>query len=222
MIRRPPRSTLFPYTTLFRSHSNCSHRHAGQWSLPRIGDPQWQVSVVMAGSLAGEADGEVVQALLLRRDGLAGCDLGADLGHDVAGLLGGESADRHLVLLNVISLTRITILLHAYSVNLNSRSFGGQSPRHAGNARTPRRDARALTVRRSALLAGAGPERVTAHDVGSLAGLGELGFGQRHAEGTHLQGRPAVGHLAPVGVGEEDREPAVVTGRLVGHPLRPR
>src|SRR5256885_10582828 len=27
MIRRPPRSTLFPYTTLFRSHSDCSfHR----------------------------------------------------------------------------------------------------------------------------------------------------------------------------------------------------
>src|SRR3989442_5519593 len=25
MIRRPPRSTLFPYTTLFRSH----HRHSG-------------------------------------------------------------------------------------------------------------------------------------------------------------------------------------------------
>src|SRR2546426_8405772 len=24
MIRRPPRSTLFPYTTLFRSHSQCS------------------------------------------------------------------------------------------------------------------------------------------------------------------------------------------------------
>src|SRR2546430_4670291 len=24
MIRRPPRSTLFPYTTLFRSHTKCS------------------------------------------------------------------------------------------------------------------------------------------------------------------------------------------------------
>src|SRR2546430_9490632 len=29
MIRRPPRSTLFPYTTLFRSHRNASH-HAPQ------------------------------------------------------------------------------------------------------------------------------------------------------------------------------------------------
>src|SRR2546426_6045686 len=26
MIRRPPRSTLFPYTTLFRSHLRASHR----------------------------------------------------------------------------------------------------------------------------------------------------------------------------------------------------
>src|SRR5258708_21945587 len=26
MIRRPPRSTLFPYTTLFRSHSRCDWR----------------------------------------------------------------------------------------------------------------------------------------------------------------------------------------------------
>src|SRR2546422_2064347 len=29
MIRRPPRSTLFPYTTLFRSASTCA------WSIPR-------------------------------------------------------------------------------------------------------------------------------------------------------------------------------------------
>src|SRR2546422_3663361 len=26
MIRRPPRSTLFPYTTLFRSHQDCRFR----------------------------------------------------------------------------------------------------------------------------------------------------------------------------------------------------
>src|SRR5260221_3445315 len=26
MIRRPPRSTLFPYTTLFRSHDGSAHR----------------------------------------------------------------------------------------------------------------------------------------------------------------------------------------------------
>src|SRR2546430_13971350 len=30
MIRRPPRSTLFPYTTLFRSHRRAAHRHHNQ------------------------------------------------------------------------------------------------------------------------------------------------------------------------------------------------
>src|SRR2546427_3961821 len=34
MIRRPPRSTLFPYTTLFRSHSL---RRAVGWSRPGRG-----------------------------------------------------------------------------------------------------------------------------------------------------------------------------------------
>src|SRR5256885_11142530 len=29
MIRRPPRSTLFPYTTLFRSQSHVRHREGG-------------------------------------------------------------------------------------------------------------------------------------------------------------------------------------------------
>src|SRR2546422_5924566 len=29
MIRRPPRSTLFPYTTLFRSHPNAAERPDG-------------------------------------------------------------------------------------------------------------------------------------------------------------------------------------------------
>src|SRR2546430_6511413 len=28
MIRRPPRSTLFPYTTLFRSHTDCGRARA--------------------------------------------------------------------------------------------------------------------------------------------------------------------------------------------------
>src|SRR5436309_3828421 len=34
MIRRPPRSTLFPYTTLFRS------RELGRWTLPSYDDEQ--------------------------------------------------------------------------------------------------------------------------------------------------------------------------------------
>src|SRR6266571_4643572 len=38
MIRRPPRATLFPYTTLFRSHSTlirpCSHPPRERWPGP--------------------------------------------------------------------------------------------------------------------------------------------------------------------------------------------
>src|SRR3712207_8150931 len=34
MIRRPPRSTLFPYTTLFRSY--IAHRHNGVSMPPRV------------------------------------------------------------------------------------------------------------------------------------------------------------------------------------------
>src|SRR5258708_31513039 len=40
MIRRPPRSTLFPYTTLFRSHPfalvTLCMKHTCQRSLPRV------------------------------------------------------------------------------------------------------------------------------------------------------------------------------------------
>src|SRR2546430_7207298 len=46
MIRRPPRSTLFPYTTLFRSHSlnkgrgRVTGRHARPMQIPElVGDP---------------------------------------------------------------------------------------------------------------------------------------------------------------------------------------
>src|SRR5947199_10396384 len=36
MLRQPPRSTLFPYTTLFRSKSHVSARRAQQLYLPLI------------------------------------------------------------------------------------------------------------------------------------------------------------------------------------------
>src|SRR3712207_7312698 len=50
MIRRPPRSTLFPYTTLFRSSDRRIHhkrrhppRHGGTfWSAKRTRLPDWQ------------------------------------------------------------------------------------------------------------------------------------------------------------------------------------
>src|SRR2546427_5567349 len=52
MIRRPPRSTLFPYTTLFRSRAGRSlqgrrwRRAGARWHLPRIGWSRcsWPVS----------------------------------------------------------------------------------------------------------------------------------------------------------------------------------
>src|SRR3712207_7675276 len=52
MIRRPPRSTLFPYTTLFRSHRGVG-RHA---AAGRVDPP------TLAGRVArpGEADGAPV------------------------------------------------------------------------------------------------------------------------------------------------------------------
>src|SRR2546429_4060182 len=37
MIRRPPRSTLFPYTTLFRSHARPRPGRRRLWAVPRLG-----------------------------------------------------------------------------------------------------------------------------------------------------------------------------------------
>src|SRR2546430_12724951 len=49
MIRRPPRSTLFPYTTLFRSHDGrdrprdgCSVQRDGWWRISR--DADWSAT----------------------------------------------------------------------------------------------------------------------------------------------------------------------------------
>src|SRR3712207_8238645 len=42
MIRRPPRSTLFPYTTLFRSRA-CEH--ARSCAFPAYRNPQWRSRV---------------------------------------------------------------------------------------------------------------------------------------------------------------------------------
>src|SRR5690349_23062433 len=40
MIRRPPRSTLFPYTTLFRSAPAGEQRHAVELQADRVGGQQ--------------------------------------------------------------------------------------------------------------------------------------------------------------------------------------
>src|SRR2546423_7593754 len=48
MIRRPPRSTLFPYTTLFRSQPGRSVRHVDHVSPPAVSE-RW-------GEAGGKAD----------------------------------------------------------------------------------------------------------------------------------------------------------------------
>src|SRR3712207_9119353 len=62
MIRRPPRSTLFPYTTLFRSVAGSDH--VGSYALrPELG---------------GEVEHPAVQRRLRRRVGAAATALGGD------------------------------------------------------------------------------------------------------------------------------------------------
>src|SRR5258708_21759172 len=41
MIRRPPRSTLFPYTTLFRSHHKLSDIGAADQECSKVGGVEW-------------------------------------------------------------------------------------------------------------------------------------------------------------------------------------
>src|SRR3712207_7578720 len=57
MIRRPPRSTLFPYTTLFRSRAGAGHQRPGG---DAAGDQRFQQLLALvqaeAGGLAGGAE----------------------------------------------------------------------------------------------------------------------------------------------------------------------
>src|SRR3712207_6949819 len=64
MIRRPPRSTLFPYTTLFRSRSRLSRSYLA--SLP---ERTARAGAALTGGLVYEAS-EVVLPLALRRSRL--------------------------------------------------------------------------------------------------------------------------------------------------------
>src|SRR2546422_11430625 len=63
MIRRPPRSTLFPYTTLFRSHREYAGRHlpAGQ---PVLSDPENRVG---SGARRRRPGPATIDSLLARR-----------------------------------------------------------------------------------------------------------------------------------------------------------
>src|SRR2546429_5160264 len=52
MIRRPPRSTLFPYTTLFRSRNGIERRRLGQLHELRAGLPVGRAAVRRGSGLA--------------------------------------------------------------------------------------------------------------------------------------------------------------------------
>src|SRR2546430_9724141 len=54
MIRRPPRSTLFPYTTLFRSRYVRIALHTGKTSL-RLGEDESSLAVEKDLAVTGEA-----------------------------------------------------------------------------------------------------------------------------------------------------------------------
>src|SRR2546427_13262839 len=69
MIRRPPRSTLFPYTTLFRSVSargrdgGRGRCHAGQEVVPGSGGLQLQRGRLRPGAKGGSTEGGQVGTL---------------------------------------------------------------------------------------------------------------------------------------------------------------
>src|SRR3712207_7895162 len=72
MIRRPPRSTLFPYTTLFRSHCPTSNLRLGAGVAPvrELLDADVPVGLGVDGSASNERGDlflEVKQALLVAR-----------------------------------------------------------------------------------------------------------------------------------------------------------
>src|SRR3712207_8996034 len=58
MIRRPPRSTLFPYTTLFRSEHTAQHG-ARHWLVRAHRLPSFPVSIVLSADIRPAPAGRV-------------------------------------------------------------------------------------------------------------------------------------------------------------------
>src|SRR5260221_3634846 len=61
MIRRPPRSTLFPYTTLFRSSKPCSWRNGDEWRMNsgRTVGTAGAIGIAAAGSIGCFVGGQL-------------------------------------------------------------------------------------------------------------------------------------------------------------------
>src|SRR5687768_18000656 len=68
MIRLPPRSTLFPYTTLFRSSHEGQHAHPGAFGLAELHVDGHQGSKTFRNALLGDGARDPVLAALSRRD----------------------------------------------------------------------------------------------------------------------------------------------------------
>src|SRR2546422_4335629 len=81
MIRRPPRSTLFPYTTLFRSHALPTEAQFAPIYASLAGDfdGDGRIDLVTAGNFSGvtpvEGRYDASYGLLLHGDGGGGADL---------------------------------------------------------------------------------------------------------------------------------------------------
>src|SRR2546425_6751959 len=83
MIRRPPRSTLFPYTTLFRSHILGDHRAGG--NVGALADRERRHNARVAAHERPVTDdrGVLGRTVVVDEDG-PGADVGALADHDVA------------------------------------------------------------------------------------------------------------------------------------------
>src|SRR2546422_1826940 len=64
MIRRPPRSTLFPYTTLFRSHLLHFHRLRPGRAHRHLGEPDLEEAVLVVGADRSEEHTSELQSRL--------------------------------------------------------------------------------------------------------------------------------------------------------------
>src|SRR5438477_11321773 len=86
MIRRPPRSTLFPYTTLFRSMGDAGIKSAIQGS--NVPNPDEAVPSFVSGAMAKAGKG------LLEGTLQAGTSAVSDKLLDLVGLGGKSAADK--------------------------------------------------------------------------------------------------------------------------------
>src|SRR3989441_7683334 len=86
MIRRPPRSTLFPYTTLFRSFSNPDRLHTVLSRVRALSYVSWQ----------SESKLQDEPQVRSRSQSFPACEAGTGLDH-IAGPFGGRAVLRTLL-----------------------------------------------------------------------------------------------------------------------------